>query len=400
MTTNLDITKTAVSLVIKAALLSAQWSGKARRRGLEKLVAMDADAKDKELLFLRDKVHQLQTQVSILQKRIRKREKCPRYTLRERLFILCHMETFQIPRRRVTEYFGIARSTLYRWLHQIDGEKKSPTEPANKTPMEIAALVWEITKANVDWGRVRIANQLALLNIFIAASTVRNILNRPNPRKPVVKASHVDSAEEETEPRSIPAWYPNHVWSVDCTTFPIWGLWPIHIFVAIDHYSRKVVAVAPLEGPNSGWTIDALEQAFEKYGPPKHLIMDHAPIFIGSAFSELLNKWDVKPRFGAVGKQGSIAVTERVIKTVKYEWLKRVPVIRGFDHLTRLCDEFVEWYNEWRPHMTLDGARPDDVYSGDEFRRPDRDKKKVPRNIERRVFRATRVTGYRLKEAA
>jgi len=50
--------------------------------------------------------------------------------------------------------------------------------------------------------------------------------------------------------------------------------------------------------------------------------------------------------------------------------------------------------------MTLDGARPDDVYSGDEFRRPDRYAKKVPLDIERRVFHATRVTGYRLKKAA
>ncbi len=400
MAKNLDIITTAVSLIIKAALLAAQWSGRARRRGLEKLAAMDADAKDKELLFLRDKVHQLQTQVSILQKRIRKKEKNPRYTLRERLFILWHMETFQIPRRRVTEYFGIARSSLYCWLHQIDDKKKSPIVPANKTPMEIAALVWEITKANVDWGRFRIANQLGLLNIFIAASTVRNILNRPKPRKPVVEVSTSEKTDEEKPPRSIPAWYPNHVWSIDTTTFPTWGLWPIHILVAIDHFSRKVISVMPLEGPNSGWTIDALEQAFEEHGPPKHIIMDHAPVFTGSAFAELLDKWDVKPRFGAVGKHGSIAVTERVIKTVKYEWLKRVPVVRGFDHLTALCREFGEWYNEWRPHMTIDGARPDDVFNGDDIQRPSRDAKKVPRNIERRVFRATRVTGYKLKKAA
>jgi len=77
-----------------------------------------------------------------------------------------------------------------------------------------------------------------------------------------------------------------------------------------------------------------------------------------------------------------------------------VPVVRGFDHLTALCREFGEWYNEWRPHMTIDGARPDDVFNGDDIQRPSRDAKKVPRNIERRVFRATRVTGYKLKKAA
>jgi transposase InsO family protein len=400
MMTNLDIITAAVSLIIKAAVLAARWSGRARRRSLEKVAAMDADAKDKELLFLRDRVYQFQTQVSILQKRIKKKEKNPRYTLREKLHILFHMEAYQIPRRRVTEYFGVARSTLYRWLHKIEDHTRSPTIPANKTPLEIASLVWEITKTNVDWGRFRIANQLALLNIFIAASTVRNILNRPKPRKEPSTSYESEKIEDKKEPRSIPAWYPNHVWSIDTTTFPTWGLWPIHILVVIDHYSRKVMTVIPLEGPNSGWVLDALEKAFEKYGSPKHMISDQASVFTGDAYADLLDHWNVKPRFGAIGKHGSVAVTERVIKTLKYEWLKRVPVIMGFDHLGRLCNEFSEWYNRWRPHMRLDGARPDDVYNGKEIQRPACDAKTVPRNIERRVFRATHVTGYRLREAA
>jgi len=46
------------------------------------------------------------------------------------------------------------------------------------------------------------------------------------------------------------------------------------------------------------------------------------------------------------------------------------------------------------------GGTIDDVYRGDEFQRPEHGAKAVPWNIERRVFRATRVTGYRLKQAA
>ncbi len=183
MNKNLDIINFVVSLIIKAALIAARFSGRARKRSLRRLATTDINEKDKEILFLREMVDQLKMQVSILQKGIKKKQKNPRYTLREKLFILWQMETFQIPRRRVTEYFGIARSTLYRWLHKIEDQQQS-SSPANKTPMEIASLVWEITKSNVSWGRIRIANQLALLNIFISASTVRNILNRPKPRKP------------------------------------------------------------------------------------------------------------------------------------------------------------------------------------------------------------------------
>lgn len=50
-------------------------------------------------------------------------------------------------------------------------------------------------------------------------------------------------------------------------------------------------------------------------------------------------------RRGAVGQQGSIAVAERIILTLKQEWLRRVPTIRGLDHLSQLCDDFAECCN-------------------------------------------------------
>ena len=273
MAENLDILNAAVSLLVRAVLLAARFSGRVRRRSLERLAAMDADAKAGEILFLKDRVYQLEMQVSILQKHLNRKGKGPRYTVREKLLILWHMEAFQIPRRKVSRYFGIARSTLYRWLHKIEDQKPA-TAAANKTPTEIAALVWEITKANLSWGRIRIANQLKLLGIFLSPSTVRNILQRPKPRNAPAAPATPEKTQEKPESRSIPAWYPNHVWSIDTTKVLCWGLWPIQVLVAIDHFSRKVVCTVPLEGPNAGWIIEALEQAMQKHGAPKHIISD------------------------------------------------------------------------------------------------------------------------------
>jgi len=326
---NLDVITHAVTLITKAAIMAARFSARVRKRSLKRLAAMDADTKDKEIIFLKDKVCQLEMQVSILQKRIQKRQKKPRYTLRDRLFILWHIEIFGIARRKVTEHLGVSRSTLYRWLHQVNGARRTRI-PANKTPLEIAVLVWEITKSNIDWGRVRIANQLALLNIFISASTVRNILNSPKPRRPGGCPVASTNMQEKTEARSIPAWYPNHVWSIDTTEVLYWGIWPTHVCIAIDHFSRKIMSVTPLEGRSAGWINNALESAIDKHGSPKYIISDQASVVTGGVFAELLDSWDMKPRFGAVGKHGSIAVTERVIKTLKYEWLKHVSFIKGF----------------------------------------------------------------------
>ena len=164
MNPNIEIIAYSVSLIIKAVVVAAKYSGRVRKRSLKRLAAMDIDEKDKEILFLKDKLFQFETQVSILQKRIEKHQKKPHYTLRERLYILWHMDTFQIPRRKVTEHLGVSRSTLYRWLHRIQDDDEQAHIPANKTPHEVVTLIWEITKSNITWGRIRIANQLARIS--------------------------------------------------------------------------------------------------------------------------------------------------------------------------------------------------------------------------------------------
>jgi len=397
------IVPTATSLLIKATILAARWAGATRKRALKSIASMSAEEKDKEIAFLRDRVEQLQMQVSILRKHVNKKARSPRYTVKERLHVIWFLEYFQIPRRKVTQYLGVARSTLYRWLHTIDDTRPSPSPAHNRTPNGIAALVWDIARVNMTWGRVRIANQLGLLGVFLAPSTVRRILSRPKPRMAPEQngqATDEQQKEEEEMSRPIPASYPNHVWSIDRTLVLLWGLWPTYVLVAIDHFSRKVVAVVPLEGPNAAWVCDALEAAFRAFGPPRHLVSDHEGVFIGAAFNELLRKWHVKQRLGAVGKHGSIAVTERVNWTLKHEWLFRVPLIKGFDHLSSLCASFSIWYNGWRPHMTLGGARPNDFYCRDVPESVRRDAKVVPLEIERRHFAETKVMGYRSSKAA
>jgi transposase InsO family protein len=385
----------ASTLILKAVALAARWAGSIRSNAISKL---NGDNKEHEIKFLKDRIEQLEAQVIILKKKVHKKSKCPRYSVKERLLVIFQMEYNQIPRRRVTEYFCIARSTLYRWLHKLDDDAPKYPEPKNKTPADLALLVWEMAKSNIELGRHKIADQLNVLGIFLSASTVRNILCRPRPRSP--SGQRASSQAIKSIPRKIPAFYPNHVWSVDLTVVYRFGLWAIYVLVAIDHFSRKVVAAIPLNGPNSAWTIDGLAEAFKRYGPPKHIITDQQGNFVSNAFSDFLGRWNVKQRLGAVGKHGSISVTERVIKTFKYEWLKRVHLIRNFKHLSKLGRDFSEWYNNWRPHMTLDGFRPCDFYNRNLPEAVPRDAKTVPNNIERHIFKETGIVGYRLKDAA
>jgi putative transposase len=190
--------------------------------------------------------------------------------------------------------------------------------------------------------------------------------------------------------------YPNHAWSTDRTRVLRWGIWPTWVLITIDHFSRKVVVCHPLEGPNAGWVVEAMEETFARHGAPRYLISDQEGVFISDAFRDLLIRWDVKQRFGAVGKHGSIAVTERAILTLKYEWLRRVPVIRGLDHLSQVLHNFEVYYNEYRGHTKLGGALPALIHRGEQWTKPEKSAKALPPNVERRFFPDTQITAYRL----
>ena len=77
------------------------------------------------------------------------------------------------------------------------------------------------------------------------------------------------------------------------------------------------MAVVPLEGPDAGWVAAAMEEAFVQHGAPRRPISDQDKAFISEVLADLLHRWNVKRRFGAVGRHGSIAVTERVILALK-----------------------------------------------------------------------------------
>jgi hypothetical protein len=71
-----------------------------------------------------------------------------------------------------------------------------------------------------------------------------------------------------------------------------------------------------------------------------------------------------RPRYGAIGKHGSIAVVERFILTMKclLSCLLLAPYRRG--NFQRELGAIVEWYNRHRPHTRLGGKTPDEMYHG------------------------------------
>ena len=130
-----------------------------------------------------------------------------------------------------------------------------------------------------------------------------------------------------------------------------------------DHFSRRVMGIGVfLKEPNAQQTCTLLERAVQRAGrAPKYTVTDQ-----GGQFEDEYRAWcsqhEVKPRFGALYRHGSIALTERVIRTIKDELVARIAVPFGLGAMRTEAGLYVQWYNEFRPHASLGGRTPNEVY--------------------------------------
>ncbi|MBN2578264.1 MAG: hypothetical protein JXB10_04665 [Pirellulales bacterium] len=96
---------------------------------------------------------------------------------------------------------------------------------------------------------------------------------------------------------------------------------------------------------------------------PRCLICDKGGQFWNTGFKSWCRKNGIKPRFGAVGQHGSIALEERLILTIKLllSGLLLVPIRR--QKFQRELSLIADWYNAHRPNSALGGRTPNEVYN-------------------------------------
>jgi transposase InsO family protein len=181
--------------------------------------------------------------------------------------------------------------------------------------------------------------------------------------------------------RVVTSKYPNHLWMIDLTTVPIgrgfwttWSpfslpqRWPFGWWICVieDHYSRRIMGITLFDREPTSKAVRAFfgRVIHSTGGAPKHLVCDQGTQFTHKDFKPWCKRKGIKPRFGALGEHGSIAVVERLILTLKQSiaLLPLVPLRRRA--FLRELQYLAAWYNADRPHMTLDGRTPDEVYHG------------------------------------
>ena len=266
-------------------------------------------------------------------------------------------------------------ATVASWTGRLDEEGPAALvqmrEPVNRFPDFVAYLVRRLKALCPTMGKVRIAQVLARAGLHLGATTVARMLAAPARPEPATVAAGPR--------RRLRLTGPNNIWHIDMTTIPTacgfwvpwlpWALpqrWPFCWWVAVvvDHFSRRIMDFAVFtQNPTSLAVRQMLGRAIREAGQvPDHLITDQGTQFTDKGFRRWCRRRGIRQRFGAVGKYGSISVVERLIRTMKAEALRRIVVPLDRSAFRREVSLFVEWYNQHRPHSTLEAATPDEIY--------------------------------------
>jgi len=265
----------------------------------------------------------------------------PQYLPAERLEILALRGARGWSLKRTADAFLVTAATIASWMNRVDEAGPEPLvqlrTPVNRFPDFVRYAVQELKTLCPSLGNKKLAEVLARAGLHLGATTIGRM--RKEPAKPAPKMP--DGVEPpQTRGRAVTAKRPNHVWHIDLTVLPTgtghwcswlpWALpqcWPFCWWLAIvvDHYSRRAMGFAIFRRPPSGVEIRAfLGRTMHAAGAaPKHLISDKGAQFWPSrAYKRWCKRCGIKPRFGAIGRHGSIAVVERLIKTIKSEGLR------------------------------------------------------------------------------
>jgi putative transposase len=124
------------------------------------------------------------------------------------------------------------------------------------------------------------------------------------------------------------------------------GRW---VFAVIDDASRKMLALVECDNPTTEKSIEGMEEALTN-GKILQCIMDHGSQFVSnlggdSLFQAFLSRKGIKPIFCRIKHPQSNGKVEKWFDT--YERHR---------YAFKTKEEFLEWYNEIRPHRSLNWA--------------------------------------------
>lgn len=269
--------------------------------------------------------------------------------------------------------YGISRKTGYKLVNRYEIEQEQAFCPKsharhhhpNIISNEIRERLIALKHRYPNWGPQKLRDWLILNEgerAWPAVSTIGDTLKKEGLVK---QRKYRKKVEPYTEPFSE-CDESNKVWSADFKgQFKISSSFCYPLTIS-DNYSRFLLLCKGLERPTLKETKEGFIQTFIEYGLPAVIRTDNGAPFAGLGIGGLsrLSIWWLKlgilPERIDPGHPEQNGRHERMHRTLKEE--TTLPPKNNFIDQQQCFDEFKNEYNTERPHQSLGGKRPSDVY--------------------------------------
>jgi putative transposase len=160
--------------------------------------------------------------------------------------------------------------------------------------------------------------------------------------------------------RKVAVTKPNHVWAMDITYVPM-ARGFVYLVAVVDWFSRKVLAWRLSITLETGPCVEVLSEALAGHGRPAIMNTDQGSQFTSVAFLKVLQDAKIAISMDGQGAWRDNVFVERLWRTIKYEEVY-LRAYRSVSEARRSLGRYLAFYNRRRPHSSLGGQTPDQVY--------------------------------------
>lgn len=248
---------------------------------------------------------------------------------------------------------GISRSSHY---YVPIGESALNLELMREIDRQFLQTPWygsrqmarHLRRQGYSVGRTRIRRLMRLMGL-------RAIYQKPRTSTP--------NAQHRVYPyllRDLPIVRANQVWCADITYIPMRRGF-LYLVAVMDWHTRAVLSWRLSNSIDSGFCVEALTEALERYGKPEIFNTDQGSQFTSEEFTDTLKASGVRISMDGKGRWMDNVFIERLWRSLKYECVYLREFETGHDAKAEIGG-WIDYYNRERPHSAFVDKTPMEAY--------------------------------------
>ncbi|GFG67903.1 hypothetical protein MKUB_53930 [Mycobacterium kubicae] len=284
---------------------------------------------------------------------------------------------------QVAEKVGVSRQTLHAWLARyeaagLDGLVDRSHRPAScphQMPAVVEAALLELRRSRPYWGPRRLVFELK-------KRRVSPVPSESAAYRALVRAGMIDPSVRDRRSRKWKRWErgaPMELWQMDIVGgFPLADGTSAKALTGVDDHSRLCVCARLMARERTRAVCDGLRAALVTYGAPEQILTDNGKVFTGRFFHP-----PVEVLFDAICCEHGIehlltqprsptttGKIERFHRSLRAEFLIAHKPFTTLKAAQQALDEWVDYYNNSRPHQGLDMTTPAQRFATRSVTRP------------------------------